>query len=45
MKKIIYIAILAFVSSMAITSCTEEAVTPKTQANTGGGAAMGDPVK
>ena len=44
MKKIIYIAILAFVSSMAITSCTEEAVTPKPQATIAGGAGL-DPVK
>ena len=44
MKKIIYIAILAMVSGMAITSCTEEAVTPKPQVTTGGGGVI-DPVK
>ncbi len=44
MKKIIYIAILALVSGMAVTSCTEEAVTPKQQVSGDGGAAM-DPVK
>ena len=44
MKKIIYIVILAMLSSMAITSCTEEAVTPKPQVIIAGGAGS-DPVK
>ena len=44
MKKIIYIAILALVSSLAVTSCTEETVTPKQQVSGDGGAGM-DPIK
>jgi hypothetical protein len=44
MKKIIYIAILALVSSLAITSCTEENVTPKQQVGDAAGGAS-DPLK
>jgi hypothetical protein len=39
MKKFIYIILLTFVSALTITSCTEEAVAPKTQADNNGGAA------
>jgi len=39
MKKIIYILLFSFVASAAITSCTEEEVTPSTEFN-GGGSAM-----
>ena len=45
MKKIIYIAILALVSGVAVTSCTEEAVTPKPQITNEGGAGLLDPVR
>jgi len=37
MKKIIYIILLALTSTLAITSCTEEEVTPATDLNGGGG--------
>ena len=37
MKKIIYIALLAFVSAMSITACTEQEIKPK-DGGTGGGA-------
>ena len=38
MKKLIYILVIGLVSSMAITSCTEEEVKPKQESgNTGGG--------
>jgi hypothetical protein len=36
MKKFLYILLFAFTSSMAITACTEENVTPETQPNNGG---------
>ena len=42
MKKIIYIILFAFVSSVSFTACTEEEVTPSTELN-GGGAADKDP--
>ena len=35
MKKIIYIALLAFVSAMSITACTEQEIKPK-DGGTGG---------
>jgi len=38
MKKFIYILLLAFVSALAVTSCTEEEVTPSSELNGGGGA-------
>lgn len=43
MKKIIYIMVIAFVSSMALTSCTEDDVRP-TEPNNGGGAGSLDPL-
>lgn len=36
MKKLIYVLIIGFASSLALTSCTEEEVTPR-QENGGGG--------
>lgn len=42
MKKIIYFLLFAFVSTISITACTEEEVTPSTELN-GGGAADKDP--
>lgn len=44
MKKIIYIILLALVSGMAVTSCTEETVTPKQQVGGDGGQGS-DPIK
>jgi hypothetical protein len=43
MKKFIYILAIAFVSSLAITSCTEVEVAPAAGAGPGGGDL--DPVK
>ena len=43
MKKLLYIFLLAVATSLTITSCTEEEVTPKSEFN-GGGADV-DPVK
>lgn len=40
MKKFIYAFVLALVSSMAISSCTEEDVTPKNETDNGGGGAI-----
>jgi len=37
MKKIIYIIIIAFVSSSVFSSCTEENVEPQTESDNGGG--------
>ncbi|NJM25723.1 MAG: hypothetical protein HC859_09770 [Bacteroidia bacterium] len=37
MKKLFYILILALVSGLTITSCTEEEVTPTTDNGGGGG--------
>ena len=39
MKKILYIALIAFSASLTFVSCTEEEVTPTTQADNGGGGA------
>lgn len=36
MKKIIYMLLLAFATSMAFTACTEEEVAPSTVMNGGG---------
>lgn len=36
MKKLIYLALFAFATSLAITSCTEEEVKPTTVMNGGG---------
>jgi hypothetical protein len=38
MKKIIYIFLFTLITSITITSCTEEEVTPSTELNGGGGA-------
>jgi hypothetical protein len=43
MKKLIYIILIAFVSSMTITSCTEDEVKP-TEEGTEGGHDEGDPI-
>ena len=37
MKKLLYIALLAFVTSMSVTACTEEEITPTTELNGGAG--------
>lgn len=37
MKKLIYILMLSFLAAIAITSCTEEEVTPQAELNGGGG--------
>ena len=44
MKKFIYIVILALVSTLAVTSCTEETVAPKQQVS-GDGGGVSDPIK
>ena len=36
MKRIIYILLIAFTSSMSFTACTEEEVTPQTDLSGGG---------
>ena len=41
MKKIIYIILIAFVTSLTLSSCTEEGVTP-TEYSNGGGAPSSD---
>jgi hypothetical protein len=38
MKKFIYILLLSITSSLVITSCTEEEVSPKTETDSTGGA-------
>jgi hypothetical protein len=43
MKKFFYIFLIAFASSMAITSCTEEEVKPSSGDN--GGGAANDPIR
>lgn len=40
MKKIIYIILFAFATSFAVTSCTEEEVTPTIETSNGGGGPM-----
>jgi hypothetical protein len=42
MKKLLYIALLAFVTAMSVTACTEEEVKPTTELN-GGGGGINDP--
>ena len=42
MKKLIYIALFAFVTAMSVTACTEEEVKPSTELN-GGGNGYNDP--
>jgi hypothetical protein len=37
MKKLLYIVLFAFASSVALSSCTEEEVTPATETNSNGG--------
>ena len=38
MKKILFICLLAFVSGLTVTSCTDEVIAPKDDSgNTGGG--------
>jgi hypothetical protein len=43
MKKVIYIILLSFMSALAITSCTEETVNPKSEEGSGGGGGTSDP--
>ena len=43
MKKLIYVLVIAFVSSMALTSCTEDEVRP-TKPSNGGGSGSLDPL-
>jgi hypothetical protein len=45
MKKIIYIAIVAFIASLTITSCTEENVKPAPSIGNSGGSGSSDPIK
>ncbi len=46
MKKIIYIALFAFVTSLTISSCTKEEVKPaNVLGDNGGGSGSGDPIK
>lgn len=44
MKKLFYILLISFVSSLAITACTEEDVAPATE-NNSGGTGSGDPLR
>ncbi|MFO7257389.1 MAG: hypothetical protein DIU61_006825 [Bacteroidota bacterium] len=44
MRKIIYILVIAFVSSMALSSCTEDEVSPVEKPHNGGGAGSLDPL-
>lgn len=44
MKKLIYVILVAFVSSMAITSCTEDEIKPGTEEGTPGGGSGEDPL-
>ena len=44
MKKLIYVILVAFVSSMAITSCTEDEVKPNTEGGNSGGGEGTDPI-
>ncbi len=37
MKKTIYLLLIAFATSMTVTACTEEEITPSTEMNGGGG--------
>ena len=39
MKKILYVLLIAFSTSVALVSCTEEEVVPTTQGDNGGGGA------
>jgi hypothetical protein len=43
MKKLLYIVLFAFASSIAFSSCTEEEVTPTSETNSNGGGAS-DPL-
>lgn len=44
MKKLLYIFLLAFVSALTITACTEEEVKPASELDNGGGAGA-DPIR
>lgn len=44
MKKFMYILVLAFVTSVSFTGCSEEEVTPKSELENGGGTGS-DPIK
>jgi hypothetical protein len=43
MKKIIYLLLFAFSTSMALSSCTEEEITPSTELSRNGGGGASDP--
>ncbi|HEY3404462.1 MAG TPA: hypothetical protein VGK59_13830 [Ohtaekwangia sp.] len=45
MKKLFYILMITFVSSLAFTSCTEEEVKPNQNTDVLGGNVMGDELK
>lgn len=43
MKKILFICLLAFVSGLTVTSCTDEVIAPKDESS-GNGSSTGDPM-
>jgi hypothetical protein len=43
MKKILFITLLAFVSGLTVTSCTDEVIAPKESGSNNGGT-TGDPM-
>jgi hypothetical protein len=45
MKKILYLPALAVVTSVVVSSCTEEVVTPRTEETSNTGGTPGDPIK
>lgn len=45
MKKFIYTALIVFATTLTITSCTEEEVTPTAEADNGGGSTSTGPIK
>lgn len=45
MKKFLYILMFAVVSSMAVTSCTEENIEPTKENGTNNGGSQNDPIK
>jgi hypothetical protein len=44
MKKILFIALLAFVSGLTVTSCTDEVIAPKDDSGSNNGGTTGDPM-
>lgn len=45
MKKLIYVTLVTLASMVAISSCTEEEVTPTAEADNGGGSTSTGPIK